>query len=72
MVTGAVAVVVHHVEDVALGPVVRDRPDVVRTVDVEVVVDADVDVVIAPVEPGRDTDREGANVSTRVVKENVK
>ena len=52
MVAGAVAVVVHHVEDVALGPLVGDRPDVVRTVDVKVVVDADVDVVIAPVKPG--------------------
>lgn len=53
VVAGAVAVVVHHVKDVALGPLIGDRADVVRTVDVKVVVDADIDVVIAPVKPER-------------------
>lgn len=67
MVTGAVAVIVHHVEDVALGPLVRDRASVVRTVDVKVVVDADVDVVITPVKPGRERAREDRDVNTRRV-----
>lgn len=52
VVAGAIAVVVHHVEDVALRPVVRHRADVVRAVDVKVVVDAHVDVVIATVKFG--------------------
>lgn len=51
VVARAVAVVVHHVEDVALRPLVRDGVHVVRTVDVEVIVYAHIDVVIAPVEP---------------------
>lgn len=52
VVARAVAVVVHHVEHVALGPVVGHRAGVVRTVHIEVVVDADVDVVISPVKSG--------------------
>lgn len=67
MVTGAVAVIVHHVEDVALGPLVRDRASVVRTVDVKVVVDADINVVITPVKPGRERAREDRDVNTRRV-----
>lgn len=54
VVARAVAVVVDHVEDVALGALVRHRARVVRTVDVQVVVDADVDVVVAPVKPDRE------------------
>ena len=53
VVAGAVAVVVDHVEDVALGSVVRHRPHVVRAVHVQVVVDAHVDVVVPAVEPGK-------------------
>lgn len=52
VVAGAVAVVVDHVEDVALGQLVRHRAHVVWTVDVQVVVDANVDVVVPPVEAG--------------------
>lgn len=63
MVAGAVAVIVHHVEDVALGPLVRDRANVVWTVDVKVVVDADVNVVITPVKPGGERAREEGNVN---------
>ena len=51
VVAGAVAVKVHHVQDVALRPVFRDGVLVVRAEDVQVVVDADVDVVVAPLEP---------------------
>lgn len=52
VVTGAVSIIVHHVEDVALGAVIGHRRTVMRTVDVEVVVDADVNVVITSVKPG--------------------
>lgn len=52
VVAGTVAVKVHHVEDVALRLVFWDRVLVVRTEDVQVVVDADVDVVVTPLEPG--------------------
>lgn len=51
VVAGTVAVKVHHVEDVALRLVFWDRVLVVRTEDVQVVVDADVDVVVTPLEP---------------------
>lgn len=54
MVAGTVAVIVHHVKDVALSSLVRDRASVVWTVDIKVVVDANVDVVITPVKPGRE------------------
>lgn len=57
VVAGAVAVVVDHVEDVALGPFLRDRVLVVRAVDVQVVVDADIDVVVSAVEPEQQTER---------------
>ena len=64
MVAGAVAVVVNHVEDVALGPLVRDRAGVVWAVDIKVVVDADIDVVVTPVKPGEGERREGnVNIS---------
>ena len=53
VVARAVAVVVDHVQDVALGPLHRHRVLVVGTVHVQVVVDADVDVVVAAVEPAR-------------------
>lgn len=67
MITGAVAVVVHHVEDVALGPIIRYRADVVRTVDIKVVVDADVDVVVTPVKAGGETSRKEAKVNFKPV-----
>lgn len=50
VVAGTVAVKVHHVEDVALGLVFRDRVLVVRAEHIQVVIDADVNVVVAPLE----------------------
>ena len=52
VVARAVAIVVDHVEDIALRPLLRHRVFVVRTVDIQVVVYADVDVVVSTVEPG--------------------
>lgn len=54
MVAGAVAIIVDHVENVAFSLLVCDWADVVWTVNIEVVVDADVNVVITPVKAGRD------------------
>lgn len=51
VVARAVAIVVDHVEDVALGALLRYRVFIVRTVDVQVVVDAHVDVVVPAMEP---------------------
>lgn len=58
VIAGAVAVVVHHVEDVALGALVRHRGAVVRAEHVQVVVYAHVDVVVATVKPDRKWRRE--------------
>lgn len=52
VVAGTVAVKVHHVEDIALRLLFRDGVLVVGAEDVQVVVDTDVDVVVAPLEPG--------------------
>lgn len=52
VVARAVAIVVDHVEDVALGPLERHWLFVVRTVDIQVVVYAHVDVVVPTMEPG--------------------
>lgn len=57
VVTGAVAVVVDHVEDVVLCPLLWDRVQVVGTEDVQVVVYTHVDVVVTPVEPGKESRR---------------
>lgn len=51
VVARTVAVVVDHVEDVALRPLLRDRVHVVGTVYVQIIVDAYVDVVVSSVEP---------------------
>lgn len=51
VVTGAVAIVVDHVEDVALRPLLGDCVHVVGTVYVQIIVNADVDVVVSSVEP---------------------
>lgn len=63
VVAGAVAVEVHHVQDVALRPVFRDGVLVVRAENVQVVVDADVDVVVAPLEPAGRGERCGYSQS---------
>lgn len=63
VVAGTVAVKVHHVEDVALRLVFRDGVLVVRTEDIQVVVDADVDVVVAPLEPAGRGKRRGYSQS---------
>lgn len=49
VVTRAVAVVVDHVQHVALGPLLRHGVHVVWTVDIQVVVDAHVKVVVTSV-----------------------
>ena len=50
VVAGAVAIKVHHVEDVALGLVFWHRVLIVRAENIQVVVDTDVDVVVALLE----------------------
>ena len=58
VVARAVAIVVDHVEDVALCPLLRHCVFVVRTVDIQVVVYAHVDVVVPTMEPERREDGE--------------
>lgn len=57
VVACAVAIVVHHVEDVALRPLLWHRVLVMRTVDIQVVVNAHVNVVVPTVEPGDGTQK---------------
>lgn len=52
VVARAVAVVVDHVEDIALGALLGHRVFIVGTVDIQVVVYAHVDVVVSTVELG--------------------
>lgn len=52
MVAGTVAIKVHHVEDITLGLIFRDRVLIVRAENVQVIIDADVDVVVTPLESG--------------------
>lgn len=52
VVTRAIAIIVDHVEDVALCPFLRHCVFIVRTVDVKVVVYAHIDVVIPTMELG--------------------
>lgn len=52
VVTRAVAIIVDHVEDVALSPLHWHRVLIVRAVDIQVVVNAHVDVVVPTMEPG--------------------
>lgn len=54
VVTWAVAIIVDHVENVAFRPLVWDGTGVVRTVNIKVVVDADVNMVVAPVKAGKE------------------
>lgn len=51
VVAGTVAIKVHHVEDVALRLIFRDRVLIVRAENIQVVVDADINVVVTPLEP---------------------
>ncbi len=51
VVTRAVAVVVDHVEHIALGSLLRDRVLIVRTVHIQVVIYTDVDVIVSTVKP---------------------
>lgn len=51
VVARAVAIVVNHVEDIAFRPLLRHCVFVVRTVDIQVVVYAHVDVVVPTMEP---------------------
>lgn len=53
VVTGAVAIVVDHVQHVALCPLLRHRVHVVGTVDIQVVIDAHVKVVVTSVKSGK-------------------
>lgn len=50
MVAGTVAIKVHHVEDITLGLIFRDRVLIVRAKNIQVIIDADVDVVVTPLE----------------------
>lgn len=50
VVAGTVAIKVHHVEDVTLGLIFWDRVLVVRAENIQVVIDADVNVVVTPLE----------------------
>lgn len=52
VVARAVAVVVDHVQDVALRPLLRHRVFIVGTVDIQIVVYAHVNVVVPAMEPG--------------------
>lgn len=52
VVACAVAVVVDHVEDIALCPFLRHGVLIMRTVDIQVVIYAHVDVIITTVESG--------------------
>lgn len=51
VVARAVAIIVDHVEDVSFCPLLRHRVFIVRTVDIQVVVYAHVDVVVPSMEP---------------------
>lgn len=52
VVTRAITIVVDHVEDVALRPLLRHRVFIMRTVDIQVVIYAHVDVVVPTMKPG--------------------
>lgn len=54
MVTGAVAIIVDHVEDVVFSTLVWVWTDVVWTINIKVVVDADINVIITSVKAGKD------------------
>lgn len=50
VVAGTVAIKVHHVEDITLGLVFRDRVLIVRAENIQVVIDTDVNVVVTLLE----------------------
>lgn len=52
VVTCAVAIIVDHVEDIAFRPFFRHRVFIVRTVDIQVVVNAHIDVIVSTMELG--------------------
>lgn len=52
VITGAVAVKVHHVQNIAFGLIFRHRVFIVRAEHIQVVIDADIDVVVTPLESG--------------------
>lgn len=68
VVACAVAIIVDHVEDVALRPLLRNSVFIVGTVDIQVVIYAHVDVVVPTMEPWWKTeekkDRKGLASST--------
>lgn len=63
VVTGAVAIIVDHVENVAFSTLIWDWADVVWTVNIKVVVDADINVVITSVKAARDDKKRQENTS---------
>lgn len=52
VVAGTVAIKIHHVQDIALSLILRDRVLIVRAENIQVVIDADIDVVVTPLESG--------------------
>ncbi len=56
VVARAVAIIVNHVEDIALRPLLRHCVFVVRTVDIQVVIYAHVNVVVPTMEPSVKTE----------------
>lgn len=52
VVACAVAIVVDHVEDIALCPLLRHGVFIMRAVDIQVVIYAHINMVVATMEPG--------------------
>lgn len=50
VITGAVAIKVHHVQNIAFSLIIWHRIFIVRAEHIQVVIDADVDVVVASLE----------------------
>lgn len=64
VVTRAVAIIVNHVENIALRPLLRHWVLVVRTVDIQIVVYAHVNVVVPTMKPGCKTEtRQGEKLT---------
>lgn len=55
VIARAVAVIVHHVENVTLRPLLRHRVFIVRAVHVQIVINTHVDVIVSTLEPAHDT-----------------
>lgn len=60
VVAGTITIVVDHVENVPFRPLLRNRVNVVRTVDVQIIINANVYVVVSPVEPAMKTETKEA------------